>query len=234
MNFLKTLQTAQKEHKKLTAVLVDPDKISVADVENICHRINNAPVDYIFLGGSTVCENQTEIIAKEVQKHSTKPVILFPGDYSHLTNYADGVLFLNLISGDNPEYLIHQQIKAVPFLSKSNLEIIPTGYILIDGGTETSTIKVSKTKPICQQKKEHIVNTSIASQYMGHKVLYLEAGSGANIPVGKDVVNAVFNSVNIPIIVGGGIRTLKKINEIHKAGATLVVIGTAFELNKIF
>ncbi|MDO3694234.1 geranylgeranylglyceryl/heptaprenylglyceryl phosphate synthase [Wenyingzhuangia sp. chi5] len=234
MNLLKTLQTAQKENKKLIAVLVDPDKVSLADVETICYRINNAPVDYMLLGGSTVCENQTEMIAREIQKHITKPVILFPGNYTHLTNYADALLFLNLISGDNPEYLIHQQVKAVPFLSKSTLEIIPTGYLLIDGGTESSTLKVSKTKPICQQNIEHIVNTSIAGQYMGQKILYLEAGSGASTPVAKDVVNAVYNSLNIPIIVGGGIRTLKKIKEIHKAGATLVVIGTAFELNDIF
>ncbi|ANW95133.1 hypothetical protein AXE80_01995 [Wenyingzhuangia fucanilytica] len=234
MNFLNTLQTAKKENKKLIAVLVDPDKVTVADVKNICHRINNAPVDYLFLGGSTVCNNQTEIIAKEIKKHISKPVVLFPGDYKHLTNCADALLFLNLISGDNPEYLIHQQVKAVPFLLKSKLEVIPTSYILIDGKKETSTIKVSKTTPIPPTNQNLIKDTALAGQYMGHQLVYLEAGSGAHLPVGKPVVNAVYNSVNIPIIVGGGISTQQKINEVHNAGATLVVVGTAFELNSIF
>lgn len=234
MNFLNTLKTAKKENKKLIAVLIDPDKVSVADVKNICTRINNAPVDYILLGGSTVCDHQTENIAKEIKQHTHKQVILFPGNHKHLTNFADALLLLSLISGDNPEYLIHQQIKAVPFLRTSSLEIISTGYILIDGNKETSTLKVTKTQPIAQENIEHIVNTSLAGQYIGQQLLYLEAGSGANLPVGKHVVNAVSNSLNIPIIVGGGIKSMKKIKETHKAGATLVVVGTAFELNNIF
>ncbi|NJB82426.1 geranylgeranylglyceryl/heptaprenylglyceryl phosphate synthase [Wenyingzhuangia aestuarii] len=234
MNILKTLETAKENHQKLIAVLVDPDKTSTNDVKDICNRINNAAIDYLFLGGSTVSNHQTEIIAKEIQKYITIPVVLFPGDYKHLTHYADAVLLLNLISGNNPEYLIHQQVKAVPFLTKSSLEIIPTGYVLIDGGTETSTIKVTQTTPIHQQAEQQIVHTCLAGQYMGQKLLYLEAGSGATLPVGKDVVMSVYNSVNIPIIVGGGIRSLNKINEIHNAGATLVIIGTAFEKNKIF
>ncbi|MGY5354659.1 phosphoglycerol geranylgeranyltransferase [Wenyingzhuangia sp. IMCC45467] len=234
MNFLNTLQTARKENKKLIAVLIDPDKVSITDTKNICARINKAPVDYLLLGGSTVCNNKTEIIAKELQKHIKIPIILFPGDYSHLTNYADALLFLNLISGNNPEYLINQQVKAIPFLSKSDLEIVSTSYILIDGNKETSTIKVSKTTPITPKNTNLIKDTALAGQYMGHQLVYLEAGSGANLPVGKHVVNTVYNSVNIPIIVGGGINTPKKINEIHNAGATLVVIGTAFELKNIF
>ncbi|NIJ46217.1 putative glycerol-1-phosphate prenyltransferase [Wenyingzhuangia heitensis] len=234
MNILNILETAKKKGQKLISVLIDPDKTLVEEVPSICSRINNAPIDFIFLGGSTVNKDKTEIIAKEIQKHTSVSIVLFPGDYTHLTNYANAVLLLNLISGNNPEYLINQQVKAIPFLQKSNLEIISTGYVLVDGETTTSTIKVTQTTAIPQQDKEKITHTCVAGQYMGQHVLYLEAGSGATQPVGKDVVNAVFNSVNIPIIVGGGIRSLKKITEIHMAGATLVVIGTAFEKNNIF
>lgn len=234
MSFLKTLQKARQQNKKLIAILVDPDKVTIAKVKHICSRINNAPVDYLFLGGSTVCQYQTEMIAKEIKKYIQKPIVLFPGDYTHLTNHADALLFLNLISGNNPEYLINQQVKAVPFVRNTSLEVVSTGYILIDGNKETSTLKVSKTKPIAQDNIEHIKNTAFAGQLMGQQLIYLEAGSGANLPVGKDVVNAVNNSINIPIIVGGGIKNFEKINEIHQSGATLVVIGTAFELNRIF
>lgn len=234
MNFLKTLQTAKKQNKKLIAILIDPDKVSVKDVKDICNRINTAPINYLFLGGSTVSNHKTEVIAKEIQKHISKSIILFPGDYTHLTNYADGLLFLNLISGNNPEYLIHQQVKSIPFLSKSNLEIVSTGYLLIDGNKETSTIKVSKTKPIAQENIDLIKNISLAGELMGQQLIYLEAGSGAKTPVQEHVINAVNNSVNIPIIAGGGIKTFEMINKAHQAGATLVVVGTAFEMNNLF
>lgn len=234
MNILKTLETAKKEGKKLIAVLIDPDKTSVNDVQNICNRINKAPVDYILMGGSTVSINQTALITKEAKKHCTKPIILFPGDYTHLTNTADALFFLNLISGDNPEYLIHQQVKSIPFLEKSTLEVISTGYILIDGGTETSTMKVSKTTPIPQADIPHIGNTAKAGEFMGQKLIYLEAGSGANKPVEKEIIEQVSNSLNIPIIVGGGIKSSKAIKQAHNAGATLVVVGTAFEESNLF
>ncbi|MEN8765188.1 MAG: geranylgeranylglyceryl/heptaprenylglyceryl phosphate synthase [Wenyingzhuangia sp.] len=234
MSFLKTLQTAQLQNKKLVAVLIDPDKVSVPVVDNICKRINKAPVDYLLLGGSIVGSNQTEIIAKEIQKHTTKPVILFPGDYTHLTEHADALLFLNLISGNNPEYLIHQQVKAAPLLRKTSLEVVSTGYILINEDNNSSTLNVTKTKPIDPKDTSLIKNTALAGQLMGQKVLYLEAGSGSKQAIEKTVINAVHKTVHLPIIVGGGIKDKNKIHEIHKAGATLVVIGTAFELNRIF
>ncbi len=234
MTILKTLQEAKKQNKKLIAVLIDPDKISTKEVKQICNRINNAPIDFILMGGSVVSNNQTGIITKETKKHTTKSIILFPGDYSHLTNEADGLLFLNLISGNNPEYLINQQVKSIPFLENNNLEVMSTGYILVDGGTETSTMKVSNTKPIPQHKVELIKNTAKAGELMGQQLIYLEAGSGAINSVKKGVVNAVYNSVNIPIIVGGGIKTIQAINRAHENGATLVVVGTAFEQNNLF
>jgi len=234
MNILKRLQIAKKENQKLIAVLIDPDKTEIMDVKTICDRINKSAIDFILMGGSVVCKNKTDVIAKETKKNSTKPIILFPGDYSHLTNEADALLFLNLISGNNPEYLIQQQIKSIPFLEKSCLEIVSTGYILIDGGTETCTMKVSKTQPLPQNNILLIKNTAKAGELMGQKLMYLEAGSGAKKPVEKHIIEQVNNSLNIPIIVGGGLKTQLEIDNTHNAGATLVVIGTAFEQEKIY
>lgn len=234
MNILKTLETAKKEHKKLLAVLIDPDKTLPGQIETICKRIDNAPIDFILIGGSTVDINHTELIVTEIKKHTSLKTILFPGDYTQLTNEADALLFLNLISGNNPEYLIHQQVKSVPFLQNSCLEIISTGYILIDGKTKTSTMEVSKTNPIPQTHMQHITNTAKAGELMGQKLIYLEAGSGAKEPVRKDIIEQVTNSVNIPIIVGGGIKSAEGIKKAHNAGATLIVVGTAFEENNLF
>ena len=162
------------------------------------------------------------------------PVILFPGDVSQITNKADGILFLSLLSGRNPEYLIEQQIKSVSALKNTNLEILPTGYILIDGKKDTATQRVSKTKPIPQEKRELILNTSLAGEYSGKKIIYLEAGSGATIPVDMDIITLVANNLSIPIIVGGGIRSKIALENAYKAGADLVVIGTAFEKDEDF
>ncbi|MEN8187574.1 MAG: geranylgeranylglyceryl/heptaprenylglyceryl phosphate synthase, partial [Bacteroidota bacterium] len=156
---------------------------------------------------------------------------LFPGDYTQITDEADAILFLSLLSGRNPEYLIEQQVKSVPFLQKSNLEIIPTGYILVDGGVETAVQKVSKTQPISQENKEDIMQTACAGMYLGNKLIYLEAGSGARDPVKPEIIKSVSQSLDIPLIVGGGIRNQKQLNEAYEKGADLVVIGTAFEEN---
>jgi putative glycerol-1-phosphate prenyltransferase len=138
------------------------------------------------------------------------------------------------MSGRNPEYLVEQQIKSVKFLRKSSLEIIPTGYILIEGGVETSVQKVSKTKPIPQKNIDEIVNTALAGQFLGKQLIYLEAGSGAKIPVNLKIIDAVTRPLKIPLFVGGGIKTKKQLENAYKNGADLVVIGTAFEENQEF
>ena len=158
-------------------------------------------------------------------------MFLFPGDHSQLTEEADAVLFLSLLSGRNPEFLIEQQIKSVNFLKGSSLEVIPTGYLLIEGGVETSVQKVSKTAPIPQSNLEEILNTSIAAEYLGKQIIYLEAGSGAKTPINSKIIRSVSNSIDIPIIVGGGIRTKQQLESAFDNGADLVVIGTAFENN---
>ena len=213
------------------AILLDPDKLSLTDIATIIAKINTQNVDFIFVGGSTVDVGVTDLLVKEIKLLTSLPIILFPGDFTQLTNSADAVLFLSLLSGINPEYLIEQQIKSVDFLKNSNLEIIPTAYILIDGGVETAVQRVSNTEPIPQHNSHKIVNTAIASRYMGNQLIYLEAGSGATVPVDANNINIVSKNVEIPIIVGGGIRSKKQLETAYKNGANLVVIGTAFEEN---
>jgi putative glycerol-1-phosphate prenyltransferase len=230
---LSQIQEAVLKGKKLLAILLDPDKSGISEVLSVIKRIREIKANYIFVGGSVVAKDLTDQFVDELKKHTEIPIILFPGDYSQITNKADGLLFLSLLSGRNPEYLIEQQIKAVPLLKNSNLEIIPTGYILIDGGTNSSVLKVSKTSPIAQENIELAVSTAIAGMYKGKQLIYLEAGSGAKKSVNPDIIKEVKKHLNIPLIVGGGIKTNEQLKNVYNCGADLVVIGTAFE-NKEF
>ncbi|MCF6224247.1 MAG: geranylgeranylglyceryl/heptaprenylglyceryl phosphate synthase [Flavobacteriaceae bacterium] len=222
---------AKKKGKKLLAILLDPDKLELSQIAEAAKKLNNNKVDFIFVGGSTVKNGITDLFVKELKKSTIIPIVLFPGDYSQITKEAHAVLFLFLLSGRNPEYLIEQQIKSVPLLENTNLEVISTGYILIEGGVETAVQKVSNTQPIAQENIKKIVNTACAGMYLGNKLIYLEAGSGAKNVVNKAVIKEVSNKTNIPIIVGGGIRNQKQLEMAYKNGADLVVIGTAFEEN---
>jgi len=220
---------AKSNKNKLLAILLDPDKLNNSDIEQLCSKINSSPVTHIFVGGSIVANGETELLVIELKKHITLPIVLFPGDVNQVTNEADGILLLSLLSGRNPEYLIEQHVKSAPLLQKSNLEIIPTGYILIEGGVKTAVQRVSKTSPIPQKNIDLTIHTALAGQYTGKQLIYLEAGSGSTVPVGADIINAVASSISIPLIVGGGIRSKSKIEAAYQAGADLVVIGTAFE-----
>ena len=228
---LKHIINSKEKGQKLLAILLDPDKLSISNIPNTATKINSNKVDFIFVGGSTVNNGVTDVFVKELRSHTSIPIVLFPGDYTHLTNKADAVLFLSLLSGRNPEYLIEQQIKSVEFLKNSDLEIIPTAYILIDGGVETAVQKVSNTTPIPQNNIDEIVNTAIASEYIGKQLIYLEAGSGATVPVSVNIIKGVSSNVRVPIIVGGGIRTKTQLENAFNSGADLIVIGTAFEEN---
>jgi len=234
INILEHIINAKKEGKKLLAILLDPDKLSLKNIAAIITKINTQNVDFIFVGGSTVDVGVTDLLVKEIKELTSLPIILFPGDFTQLTNSADAVLFLSLLSGRNPEYLIEQQIKSVDFLKSSSLEIIPTAYILIDGGIETAVQRVSKTKPIPQHNIDKITTTAIASKYMGKQLIHLEAGSGATKAVAPEIINLVSKNVVSPIIVGGGIRSKKQLETAYNNGADLVVIGTAFEENNEF
>ncbi|MGB2129349.1 MAG: geranylgeranylglyceryl/heptaprenylglyceryl phosphate synthase [Flavicella sp.] len=226
------IQKAKKQGKKLLALLLDPDKIQDASSEQLQKTLADPRIDLIFVGGSSVETNATDHFIEGIK--TDKPVVLFPGDTTQISDKADALLFLSLLSGDNPEYLIHQQRKAAPILENTNLEIIPTGYILVDGGKETAVQRVSKTKPIAQDDTDKIVHTAMAGVYLGKQLLYLEAGSGALQAIHADIIEKVSTKTNIPVIVGGGIRSKESLRAAYMAGADIVVIGTAFEENVNF
>ena len=210
------------------AILLDPDKIKVEETFALIQKIPSA-TDFLLIGGSFVENGQTDAIVKEVKKHTKLPVILFPGDYEQLSKQADAILFLSLLSGENAAFLISHQLKAAPEIKKAQLSVIPTGYILIDGGNHSGVAQKSNTKPISQSSINRIINTAITAEYLGKKLIYLEAGSGAKQSVSINIIQQVVKQVDLPIIVGGGIKTKKQINDAYEAGANVVVVGTAFE-----
>lgn len=216
------------------AVLIDPDKMKLERLPAFMQKLNASIATHIFVGGSTVDEFATETLVIEIKKFTHLPVVLFPGDVTQITKHADALLFLSLISGDNPEYLIGKHIRAVSRLKHTNLEVIPTGYLLIENGKQTSVERVTKTKPLPREHVQAIVDTAKAGELLGMKLMYLEAGSGALHPVPKDVIKSVSAELTIPLIVGGGIRNIQQLNDAYLAGANLVVIGTAFEVDDQF
>lgn len=215
----------------MLAILLDPEKVDLELISDSMAKISNSEVDFIFVGGSTVEEGVTQKLVKRLKQLTSIPIVLFPGHFSQISSQADAILFLSLISGRNPEYLINQHVKAVPLIKKSGLEVIPTGYILIDGGKETAVQKISETLPLSPEEVQEITDTACAGMYMGKKIIYLEAGSGALNPVQATVIRAVRKNIDIPLIVGGGIRSEEELIQAYQSGADLVVIGTAFEEN---
>ncbi|WP_456420399.1 phosphoglycerol geranylgeranyltransferase [Lutibacter sp.] len=230
-SILAYIQKSSKKGKKILAVLLDPDKTSLQKIPSILKRIEKLNANFIFVGGSFVKNGTTDLFVKKLKNYTKIPIILFPGDYSQISNNADALLFLSLLSGRNPEYLIEQQIKAVPYLINSTLEIIPTGYILIDGGSRSSVLKISNTTPISQENTELVVATAIAGMYKGKQLIYLEAGSGAKKPVNSTLIRKVKQQISIPLIVGGGIKSIQQIKMAFSSGADIVVVGNAFENN---
>jgi len=232
MKVLEQLQIAKISSKKLLAILLDPEKVNVSKITEVIENIKALSADFILVGGSVVSKNKTQVLVNKLKKRTSLKIILFPGDVSQISENADALLFLSLLSGTNPEYLVNQQIKAAPQLKNSSLEILPTAYILIDGGTVSSVQKQSQTEPLNPKDINLIYHTALAGQLMGKKLIYLEAGSGAKNPVPESAISKV-SSLNIPIIVGGGMRNINDIKKAYKSGADLVVIGTAFEENTL-
>jgi len=230
-NIYRQIENAFHNKKRLLAVLLDPDKVDFSKIKQTVDNINKSPATHIFIGGSLVFSDLIEKIIAEIKLFTHLPILLFPGHPSQIAENADGILFLSLLSGRNPDYLIEHQVQAAPILKKSNLEVIPTAYLLIESGGITAVEEVSKTKPILRKQINKVVATAEAGELMGNKLIYLEAGSGALQVVPVEMIEAVTKSVAIPVIVGGGIRTRTGIDNAYKAGATMVVIGTAFEQN---
>ncbi|WP_417853930.1 geranylgeranylglyceryl/heptaprenylglyceryl phosphate synthase [Xanthomarina gelatinilytica] len=223
---------AISKSEKLLAVLIDPDKMTIKMASQFIGKINQSLATHIFVGGSTVADFATEKLVSEIKKHTHLPIILFPGDVSQITGQADALLFLSLISGRNPEYLIGKQVASVSKLRQMHLEVIPTGYLLIENGKETAVQKVTGTEPMSKDSVQDIVDTAKAGELLGMKLIYLEAGSGALNPIDSTIINNVKKEISLPLIVGGGIRTKKQLEEAYNSGADLVVIGTAFEDNE--
>jgi putative glycerol-1-phosphate prenyltransferase len=234
MTIYSHIKTSIAEAKRLLAVLIDPDKTELDTIEGIVTKINQSIATHIFVGGSEVDEGATEAIVQAIKRYTTLPVILFPGDVTQITDKADGILFLSLISGRNPDYLIGKHVEAVSKLAKAQLEVLPTGYILIENGKQTAVERVSNTKPLVRSNIQQIVDTAKAGELLGMKLIYLEAGSGATHPIEPEIISAVKQELNIPLIVGGGIRSKAQLEAAYEAEANLVVIGTAFENNHHF
>lgn len=220
---------AKTKQKKLLAILLDPDKLELENTASLITNINQSPATHIFIGGSSFNGNHLDELISKLKSKINLPFLLFPGNQSQISKAADGILFLMLLSGRNPDYLIEHQVNAIPILKKTNLEVISTGYILIESGSETAVERVSKTKPLDRNNHEYVLQTAQAGECIGNKLIYLEAGSGAQLSVPTEMITLVAQNTNVPLIVGGGIRSHQEIENCYKAGADLVVIGTAFE-----
>jgi len=211
------------------AILIDPDKVTNTGLESLIKRIDSANAKFIFVGGSLVHGAEVDEIIEIIKKHTGIPVILFPGSGLQVSAKADAILFLSLLSGRNPEFLIGHQVMSAPYIKKQGLESIATGYILVDGGKETTASYISNTNPVPADKPQIGAATALAGEMLGFKMIYLDAGSGAKRPISREFITAVRKEIELPIIVGGGIRTKQNIESAFAAGANLVVIGTAIE-----
>lgn len=231
MSVYTSMLKRKSENVKSFAVLIDPDKVSLTEVEKICSSCEEAMVDYLLVGGSLVVSNQLDDVILTIRKNSDIPVVLFPGSPSQISRHADALLYLSLISGRNADLLIGQHVISAPAVRQSGLEVISTGYMLIDGGSPTTVSYVSNSFPIPAEKEEIAVCTAMAGEMLGMKLIYLDAGSGARRAVGENMIAAVSRHVDVPVVVGGGIKDPEKAYLNCKAGADLVVIGNALEHN---
>ena len=223
------LCTARHQKKKSFAVLIDPDKTDHNSLEKLIALGITAKVDYWFVGGSLVVSNHLEQLVVDLKTKSNIPVILFPGSPSQVTPRADALLYLSLISGRNPELLIGQHVLSAPAVKQSGLEILSTGYMVIDGGAPTTVSYISNATPIPSNKNEIALCTALAGEMLGMKLIYMDAGSGAQKPIPAEMIQAVAAQITVPLLVGGGITTPAKAAENCKAGANLIVVGNAIE-----
>jgi phosphoglycerol geranylgeranyltransferase len=214
--------------KRKIAVLIDPDKNSEDSLSKIIDNCNKSGVDLIFTGGSLVIGNTRDTVSY-IKKKTRIPVIIFPGNVIQISDKADAILFLSLVSGRNPEYLIGQHVIAAPALRRSGIEVIPTAYILIENGKTTSVEYISNTLPIPADKPEIVVATAMAGEMLGMRLAYLEAGSGAAKSVSLGIISEVRKNISLPLLVGGGIRNGDEASSIFSAGADLIVVGSAIE-----
>lgn len=232
MSTYNSILNKSKQNQKMFGVLIDPDKQNVAELLKTVLLCNEEDVDFFFVGGSIITKGDFNQTCRLIKENTTKPVIIFPGSPDQISKYADAILFLSLISGRNPELLIGSQVAATPKLQKLDLEIIPTGYLLVDCGTQTTAIYVSETNPIPHNNVEIAATTALAGEYLGLKLTYIDGGSGAKKCISKEMIKKTREYISEPLIIGGGIRTVEAAEEIYKAGADLIIVGNAAEKNR--
>lgn len=223
------LNNFRKEGRKALAVLLDPDKAGSTGLPAFVKKLAEAKPDFFFVGGSLITGNSFHILVEAIRRNCDVPVVLFPGSNLYIHSDADGILLLSLISGRNPEFLIGQHVTAAPILRNSGLEILPTGYILVDGGRPTTVSYISDTRPVPADKPEIAACTAMAGEMLGLRLLYLDAGSGAMQAVPESMISEVKKAVSLPLLVGGGIRSAALAEKAWKAGADCLVVGNALE-----
>ena len=226
---LKSLEEGKSIGDKKFVVLIDPDKVRMGNIDKIIGLAVNAGVDYFFIGGSLIVNNMLDQCLNSIRQACDIPMILFPGNSFQLSYRADAILFLSLISGRNAELLIGKHVITAPYLKVSPLDILPTGYMLIDGGVPTTVSYMSNTQPIPANKDDVAVCTAMAGEMLGLRLMYMDAGSGAKNPISESMIEAVSGTISIPLIVGGGIRDPKSAAKAAAAGADVVVVGNAIE-----
>jgi phosphoglycerol geranylgeranyltransferase len=223
------LYTSLSENKKQFVVLVDPDKYNTSQLIDLAILARKSMVSYLFVGGSLLSDDNLDNTLKVIKDHCDLPVIIFPGDVMQINSRADGILLLSLISGRNADLLIGKHVIAAPYLKKSGLEILPTGYMLIDSGRATTASYMSNSLPIPSDKDEIAVSTAIAGTMLGLKLIYMDGGSGALNPIPLTMIEKVKSKIEVPLIIGGGIRTPEEASDRFKAGADIIVVGNAIE-----
>ncbi|NNE28078.1 MAG: geranylgeranylglyceryl/heptaprenylglyceryl phosphate synthase, partial [Saprospiraceae bacterium] len=224
-NIYNDLLEARKAGEKKFAVLIDPDKVRLGNMDKVIDLSMECGVDYFFIGGSLVVNNMLDHCLKTIREKCPIPLILFPGNSFQLSYQADAILFLSLISGRNSELLIGNHVISAPYIKMSPLEVLPTGYMLIDGGVPTTVSYISNTQPIPANKKDVALCTALAGEMLGLRLIYMDAGSGAKNPISTELIDTVSSAINIPLIVGGGIRTPEQAHADVQAGADVIVVG---------
>ena len=217
--------------KKSFAVLIDPDKVNDKKMDTLVKLALDARVDYFFVGGSLVISNYLDECVQFIRRNSSIPVLLFPGSPNQVSKYADALLYLSLISGRNPELLIGQHVLSAPQVKESGLEIISTGYMVIDGGAPTTVSYISNATPLPRDKNDIAMCTAMAGEMLGMKLIYMDSGSGAKSPITESMIEKVSHSIQVPLIIGGGITHPEKAYLNCKAGADIIVVGNAIEKN---
>ena len=228
-NIYQSLTDRKRQSRKSFAVLIDPDKVNDNSVEELIQLSLNANVDYFFVGGSLVISNYLDECVQLIKRSCNIPVILFPGSPSQISKYADALLYLSLISGRNPELLIGQHVVSAPLVKQSGLEIMSTGYMVIDGGAPTTVSYISNASPLPADKNEIAMCTAMAGEMLGMNLIYMDAGSGAKKAISESMIQKVASCIDIPLIIGGGITTAEKAYLNCKAGADVIVVGNAIE-----